>query len=268
MDWIQALILGVVQGLTEFLPVSSSGHLQLAKELFGIETQGVTFEVLVHAATVFSTLTVFWNDIVRLLGGLFRFRLNQETEYILKLVVSMIPVMIVGLFFKDKVEALFGEGIALVGAMLLVTAVLLLFTYIAGRRQASAPVNKPVSYGNAFVIGLAQACAVLPGLSRSGATISTGLLLGNDRNDIARFSFLMVLVPIMGEALLDLMGGEFSPKASGIGAFPLVAGFAGAYVSGLLACKLMIKLVSRAKLYWFAAYCAAVGIVALICALV
>jgi undecaprenyl-diphosphatase len=259
MESWEALILGIVQGLTEFLPVSSSGHLLLSKEILGIENNGgATFEVLVHAATVLSTLTVFRNDIIKLLAGLFKLKYNQETEYILKIVVSMIPVMIVGLFFKDKVEALFGEGPCLVGAMLLLTAGLLLFSHFAKKRE------KPISYANAFVIGLAQACAVLPGLSRSGSTISTGLLLGNDRNEIARFSFLMVLVPILGEAFLELMDGEFSPSASGIALFPMILGFTGAYISGLLACKLMIKLVSQVKLYWFSIYCAIIGIIAIV----
>jgi undecaprenyl-diphosphatase len=259
METWEAFILGIVQGLTEFLPVSSSGHLLLSKEILGINNNGgTTFEVLVHAATVLSTVTVFRNDIVKLLAGLFKFEYNRETEYVLKIAVSMIPVMVIGLFFKSEVESLFGEGPALVGSMLLLTAVLLLFSHFARKGE------KPVSYSNAFVIGLAQACAVLPGLSRSGATISTGLLLGNNRNEIARFSFLMVLVPILGEAFLDLIGGNFSPAKSGITTLPLIIGFIGAYVSGLFACKLMIKLVSQVKLYWFAIYCAAVGIIAII----
>ncbi|MDR2027621.1 MAG: undecaprenyl-diphosphate phosphatase [Prevotellaceae bacterium] len=263
MESWEAFILGIVQGLTEFLPVSSSGHLLLSKEILGIDNNGgTTFEVLVHAATVLSTLTVFRNDIVKLLAGLFRFKYNRETEYILKIAVSMIPVMIVGLFFKEKVEALFGEGPVLVGSMLLLTAALLLFSHFARKS------DKPVSYGNAFVIGIAQACAVLPGLSRSGSTISTGLLLGNDRNEIARFSFLMVLVPILGEAFLELIDGKFSPAESGIAVFPLIIGFLGAYISGLFACKLMIKLVSQVKLYWFAVYCAAVGITAIVYSLI
>jgi undecaprenyl-diphosphatase len=259
METWEAFILGIVQGLTEFLPVSSSGHLLLSKEILGIENNGgTTFEVLVHAATVLSTLTVFRNDIAKLLAGLFKFEYNRETEYILKIAVSMLPVMIVGLFFKEDVEALFGEGIAFVGSMLLLTAVLLLFSHFARKGE------KPISYSNAFVIGIAQACAVLPGLSRSGSTISAGLLLGNSRNEIARFSFLMVLVPILGEAFLDLLDGKFSPAASGIATCPLIVGFVGAYVSGLFACKLMIKLVSQVKLYWFAIYCAVIGTVAIV----
>ncbi|MDR1887170.1 MAG: undecaprenyl-diphosphate phosphatase [Prevotellaceae bacterium] len=259
METWEALILGIVQGLTEFLPVSSSGHLLLSKEILGIEnTGGTAFEVLVHAATVLSTLTVFRSDIVKLVSGLFKFKYNRETDYILKIAVSMIPVMIVGLFFKEEVETLFGEGTVLVGAMLLLTAALLTFSHFAKKG------DKPISYGNAFVIGLAQACAVLPGLSRSGSTISAGLLLGNKRSEIARFSFLMVLVPILGEAFLDLTGGAFAPATSGIAVLPSTVGFVGAYVSGLFACKLMIKLVSQVKLYRFAIYCAAVGIIAIV----
>lgn len=263
MSWLEALILGIVQGLTEFLPVSSSGHLLLSKEILGIENNGgTTFEILVHAATVMSTLTVFRAEIVRLLAGLFKFKYNEETAYIFKIVISMIPIMIVGLFFKDHVEALFGEGPGLIGAMLLVTAALLLFTHYAKKG------TKPISYGNAFVIGLAQACAVLPGLSRSGATISTGLLLGNNKNDIAQFSFLMVLIPILGEALLELMDGKFAPSASGLSVPVLLVGFVAAYLSGLVACKFMIKLVKQVKLYWFSIYCAVIGIIAIVYSIV
>jgi len=258
MSEIEALILGIVQGLTEFLPISSSGHLLLSKEILGINDGGATFEVLVHAATVLSTLTVFRNDILKLIAGLFKFKYNEETIYIFKIIISMIPIMVVGLVFKDKVVELFGEGPRFIGFMLLVTATLLLFTHYVKKR------TKPISYGNAFVIGLAQACAVLPGLSRSGATISTGLLLGNNKNEIAKFSFLMVLVPILGEAILELMDGKFSPTESGISTLSLTVGFIGAYLSGLIACKFMIKLVRQVKLLWFAIYCAIIGIVAIL----
>ena len=261
MDSLEAFILGIVQGLTEFLPVSSSGHLLLSKEILGIDAEGgVTFEILVHAATVFSTLTVFRKDIFNLLRGLFRFEYNPETGYLLKIAVSMIPVLIVGLFFKEQVEALFGSGILLVGFMLLLTALLLLFSHFSQKR------NRPITYGKAFIIGLSQACAVLPGLSRSGTTISTGLMLGIGKNEVARFSFLMVLVTILGEAFLDFVKGEFS--ASDISLTAMILGFAGAYISGLLACKLMIKLVAQVKLYWFAIYCAAAGISAIVYSLI
>ncbi|MDR2425506.1 MAG: undecaprenyl-diphosphate phosphatase [Prevotellaceae bacterium] len=261
MSSLEAFILGIVQGLTEFLPVSSSGHLLLSKEILGIEAQGgVTFEILVHAATVFSTLTVFRKDIFNLLRGLFRFENNPETSYLLKIAVSMIPVLIVGLLFKEQVEALFGSGLLLVGFMLLLTALLLLFSHLSKKG------NKQITYGNAFIIGLSQACAVLPGLSRSGTTISTGLMLGISKNEVARFSFLMVLVPILGEAFLDFVKGEFS--ASDISLTAMILGFAGAYISGLLACKLMIKLVAQVKLYWFAIYCTAAGTTAIVYSLI
>lgn len=264
MEWFEALILGLVQGLTEFLPVSSSGHLIIGKELLGIEVKedaATTFEVVVHAATVLSTIFVFRKDLVKLLAGLFKFKYNEETEYILKIAVSMIPILIVGLFLKDKVEALFGQGVILVGAMLLVTALLLTFS------QIKKSGNRSITYLDAFIIGLAQSIAVLPGLSRSGTTISTGLLLGNRREDVAKFSFLMVLVPILGEAFLELYSGQFIPEKSGISTFSLLIGFGAAFISGLFACKAMVALVKRSKLYYFAIYCFIVGIIALITSL-
>ncbi|MBO4558288.1 MAG: undecaprenyl-diphosphate phosphatase [Bacteroidales bacterium] len=256
MSWFEAIILGLVQGLTEFLPVSSSGHLAIAKTLFGIETGDISFEIVVHAATVLSVLVVFWKDIIKLLEGLFKFKFNSETKYILFLVISMIPVFVVGMFFKDKVEALFGNGLLVVGCALLVTAALLALSQLYKPRQ------KDINGWRAFIIGCAQAVAVIPGLSRSGATIATGLLCGVKRDEIARFSFLMVLVPILGEAFLDLIGGGFA--GSGIGALPLILGFLAAFASGLFACKAMIALVKKANLGWFAAYCAIVGILCII----
>ena len=262
MNWIEAFILGLVQGLTEFLPVSSSGHLIIGKELLGVQVNPdaeTTFEVLVHCATVLSTIFVFREEIWKLVQGLFKFQMNDETQYVIKICVSMIPVMIVGLFFKDEVKSFFGEGVVLVGWMLLITAILLTLTHFVKFRQ-----EKEISYLNAFIIGVSQAIAVLPGLSRSGATISTGLLLGNKRADIARFSFLMVLVPILGETFLSVLGGDFSPKVSGIPISAMIAGFLAAFISGLLACKAMIAIVKRSKLVYFAAYCALVGAMALI----
>lgn len=263
MDIIDALILGIVQGLTEFLPVSSSGHLVLGKELLGVEAvDNVTFEVVVHAATVFATITVFYKYIWNIIKGSLTFKYNAQSQYLLKIGVSMFPVLIVGLFFKDEVEALFGEGSLMVGCMLLVTSLLLFLT----TRVKDG--DRDISYRDAFIIGLAQAFAVLPGISRSGSTISTGLLLGNRRSEIAQFSFLMVLVPILGQAFLEMVGGEFSPAASGIPTASLLVGFLAAYISGLLACRAMIELVKRGGLKWFALYCFVAGMVSIITSLI
>ena len=262
MDWIQALILGLVQGLTEYLPVSSSGHLTILSNFFGIEgADNLAFTVAVHVATVFSTLVILWREIDWILKGLFKFQMNDETKYALNILVSMIPVGIVGLFFKDKVEEAFGSGLLIVGVMLLVTAVLLTFSYYARPRQ-----KEHISLWDAFVIGVAQACAVLPGLSRSGSTIATGLLLGNSKETLAKFSFLMVIPPILGEALLDVlkaMKGE-DVVSEAIGVFPLCIGFLAAFLSGCFACKLMINLVKKGKLIYFGIYCAIIGLSVLI----
>lgn len=259
MSWIEALILGIVQGLTEFLPVSSSGHLEIGKHLLGVvASDNLTFTVVVHGATVCSTIVVFRNDIMRLLKGLFGFKWNEETQYIFKIAVSMIPIGIVGVFFKDYVEDLFNTDkiILLVGIMLLFTATLLAFTFYAKSRE------KEISFKDAFIIGVAQTIAVLPGISRSGSTIATGLLLGNKRESVARFSFLMVLVPILGENVLSLLKDDFSVSGS-ISAFPLIVGFIAAFISGLLACKVMINIVKRGKLIYFAIYCAVIGSIAI-----
>ncbi|MBR1869442.1 MAG: undecaprenyl-diphosphate phosphatase [Bacteroidales bacterium] len=258
MDWFQAIILGLVQGLTEFLPVSSSGHLAIGRQILGVEASGdLVFEVTVHAATVLATIVVFRKQILDLFKGLFKFRYNDETDYICKIVVSMIPVFFVGVFFKDFVEGLF-SSLLVVGVALVVTACLLFFS---DRKPAAAPaaeVRNGISFLQALVIGIGQAFAVIPGLSRSGTTISTGLLSGVKRENVAQFSFLMVLVPILGEAFLDLVGGDMA--ASSIGALPLILGFVSAFVSGLFACKVMIALVKKAKLKWFALYCVIVGL--------
>ena len=284
MEWFQALILGLVQGLTEFLPVSSSGHLAIGREVLGVEASGdLAFEVAVHAATVLATIVVFRRQIWDLLKDLFKFRYNDGTDYICKILVSAVPVFVVGMFFKDYVEGLF-SSLLVVGLALLVTAALL---YFSDRKKtasaasadgaagsdgpaagapdapaADAPVapgaaRNGISYGQALLVGVGQAFAVIPGLSRSGTTISTGLLCGVKRENVAQFSFLMVLIPILGEAFLDLVGGDFG--ASSVGVLPLALGFAAAFVSGLFACKVMIALVKRARLKWFALYCALVG---------
>lgn len=262
MDWIQALILGVVQGLTEYLPVSSSGHLTIISSFFGIDgADNLQFTVAVHVATVLSTLVILWKEIDWILRGLFKFEMNEETKYALNILVSMIPVGIVGLFFKDRVEEAFGSGLLIVGVMLIVTAVLLTFSYLAKPR-----VKEHLSLWDAFVIGVAQACAVLPGLSRSGSTIATGLMLGNKKEKLAQFSFLMVIPPILGEALLDILkaaNGE-DVIADSIGTFPLAVGFLAAFLSGCFACKLMISIVKKGKLIYFGYYCAVVGVAVLV----
>ena len=263
MTWLDALWLGLIQGLTEYLPVSSSGHLEIANTLLGIKgSDNLVFAVLVHAATVCSTLVVLRKEIAGLFCGLFRFRWNDETQYVAKILLSMIPVGIVGVFFKDTVESFFGNGLLVVGIMLLVTALLLTFAYCAKPRKKDS-----ISYRDAFVIGLAQACAVLPGLSRSGTTIATGLLLGDKKEQVARFSFLMVIIPILGEAFLDLVGGEFSPAESGLSVTAMLVGFLAAFVSGCAACKWMLKLVQNGRLVWFALYCALMAVFCIVHAL-
>lgn len=264
MDWLQALVLGIVQGLTEYLPVSSSGHLAIGSHLFGIEgEENLAFTVLVHVATVCSTLVVLWKEIDWILKGLFKFEMNAETKYFLNIVVSMIPIGIVGVFFKEAVEDVFGSGLLIVGCMLLLTATLLIFSYFAKPRQ-----REHISMKDAFIIGLAQACAVMPGLSRSGSTIATGLMLGNKKESLAQFSFLMVIPPILGEALLDVLKMVKGDDAFGdISALPLVVGFVAAFVSGCVACKWMINIVKKGKLVWFGVYCAIAGAVTIICSL-
>lgn len=257
MDTLQAVILGVVQGLTEFLPVSSSGHLQLANEILGTNLDpesNLTFSLSLHAATVLSTIVILWSEVWRLIKGVFSRTFTEEQAYVLKIIISMIPVGIVGVFFKDYIEAAF-SSIVVVGVMLLCTAVLLSFAYYAKPRQ-----KESISYRDAFIIGLSQALAVLPGLSRSGTTIATGLLLGNKKESVAQFSFLMVLPPILGNALLDIVKGDFG---GGVEVVPTVAGFIAAFVTGCIACKWMIGIVKRGKLIWFALYCALAGAVAL-----
>jgi len=260
MTVLEAIILGVVQGLTEFLPISSSGHLTIGSVLFGLSgEENLSFAIAVHAATVMSTIVVLWGEISKLLQGVFKFRWNEETQYVGKILLSMIPILIVGLFFKETVEKLFGSGLTLVGCCLLLTAALLMFANFAKPRQ-----KEKISWWNAFLIGLVQVIAVLPGLSRSGATISTGLLLGNKKENMAKFSFLMVLIPVLGEALLDgkkiLIDGVSTPLPPLV----LLAGFATAFITGCIACKWMLSIVRKGKLIYFAVYCAIVGLFLLI----
>ena len=261
MDWIQALILGIVQGLTEYLPVSSSGHLEIGNALLDVQIEeNLTFDVMLHVATVLSTLVVLWSEIDWILRGLFKFQMNAETKYALNIVVSMIPVGIVGVLFKDQIEALFTGNLLVVGCCLLVTAALLTFTYFAKPRQ-----KEHISWVDAFIIGIAQAVAVLPGISRSGSTIATGILLGNKKEKLAQFSFLMVIPPILGQALLSVLKvvkGEES--FGGVDALPMLVGFVAAFVSGCFACKWMINIVKKGKLVYFGIYCAIAGIVAIL----
>ena len=271
MSWLEALILGILQGLTEYLPVSSSGHLAIGQALFGLDdgASNLTFTVLLHVATVLSTLVILWQEIVWIFKDLFTKQpwssyqgLNGGTKYAINILISMIPVAIVGFFFKDKVEEVFGSGLLIVGIMLLVTASLLAFSYFAKPRQ-----KETISPLHAFIIGIAQACAVMPGLSRSGSTIATGLLLGNKKEKLAQFSFLMVIPPILGEALLDvkdIFEVGFSEAMSGISPVAAIVGFLGAFISGCFACKWMINIVKKGKLIWFAIYCAIVGILAIV----
>lgn len=269
MGWLEALILGIVQGLTEFLPVSSSGHLTLLSNLFGLSGESnLTMIVVLHVATVLSTLTILWKEIVWIFKDLFAKQswrsydgLNNGTKYAINILISMIPVAIVGFFFKDKVEEIFGSGLLIVGIMLIVTALLLAFAYFAKPRQ-----REHISGLHAFIIGIGQAIAVMPGLSRSGTTIATGLLLGNKKENLAQFSFLMVIPPVLGEALLDVIDISqqgFSAAMDGISAGSLIIGFVAAFITGCLACKWMINIVKKGKLIWFAIYCVIIGILAI-----
>ncbi|MBR5147418.1 MAG: undecaprenyl-diphosphate phosphatase [Bacteroidales bacterium] len=267
MNWLESLLLGILQGLTEFLPVSSSGHLTIGQELLHLNTSAadnLLFTVTVHAATVLSTIVILWKEIEGLFKGtFFTAKWNDDKTYVAKILLSCIPVMIVGLFFKDQVEAIFGSGLMVVGCCLLLTALLLTFAYYAKPRQ-----KETISYRDAFIIGLGQALAVLPGLSRSGTTIATGLILGNKKESIAQFSFLMVLIPILGETFLNIIDIIKEPALlGGIGFAPLFIGFLGAFISGCLACKFMINLVKKGKLIYFAIYCAIIGIATIIFAL-
>lgn len=275
MEWLEALIMGIFQGLTEFLPVSSSGHLALAGSLLGVNDpdQILTFTVAVHVATVCSTLFILWKEVAWIFKGLFKTgdaivpsqhgirSLNEEQNYALNIIISMIPIGIVGFFFKDQIEAYF-SSLMVVGVCLLVTACLLSFSYFSKPRT-----KEHISMLDAFIIGIAQAFAALPGLSRSGSTIGTGLLLGNKKEKLAQFSFLMVIPPILGEALLDvkkIMEQGMETAMSGISTTALITGFAAAFITGCLACKWMINIVKRGKLIYFAIYCAIVGLATII----
>lgn len=271
MSWLESLLLGLLQGFTEYLPISSSGHLAIVSSLFGIDgEQNLAFAVLVHVATVMSTLVILWKEIVWIFKDLFTRQslksysgLNEGTRYAINIIISMIPIGIVGLFFKDQIESIFGSGTTLVGICLLITALLLTFSYYAKPRQ-----REHISGWHAFIIGVAQAVAVLPGISRSGSTIATGILLGNKKEKLAQFSFLMVIPPILGSALIDMKdliesasaGASGTPAGNGV----LLIGFLAAFISGCVACKWMISIVSKGKLIWFGIYCAIAGILTIL----
>ena len=272
MDWWQALLLGIIQGLTEFLPVSSSGHLMIFKELLGVDGEGfLDFTVAVHFATVLATIVVFWGAIWQLLKGFFQFKYNDETDYVCKILVSLIPVALVGFLLKDQVDTLFSGSLKQVAVGLCITALLLLVSDQMGKR-IKAPKAKDtrngISYGQAAIVGVAQAFAVVPGVSRSGSTIATGLLSGVKREVMAQFSFLMVLIPIIGEQSLDLLKVAIGKEVfgSGVGPVALIVGFVAAFFAGLFACKVMIAIVRKAKLTWFAAYCLLVALLIFILA--
>jgi undecaprenyl-diphosphatase len=257
MNWFEAVVLGLIQGLTEFLPVSSSGHLEIAKALFGVNPEAsFYFTVAVHGATVLSTIVVFWKEIISLIEGTLKFRMNEETSYVLKIIVSMIPVGITGLLLKDPVEKLFNGNMVFIGLMLLITSILLACAHFIRKR------DRNIGYIDALMIGIAQAIAVIPGISRSGATIATGLMIGNKKEDIAKFSFLMVLVPVIAANLLEVFSGEFSKGTTGT--FVILIGFITAFFSGYLACRWMIGLVKRSRFIWFAIYCAVAGLLSMI----
>jgi len=258
MGWFEALILGIVQGLTEFLPVSSSGHLEIGKVLLGVNAEkSLVFTVVVHGATVLSTIVVFHKEIWDLILGFFKLKWNDQTKYIFKIIVSMIPVIFIGLFFAEEIESLFTGNLVFVGSMLIVTSLLLGVTYFSKSNKRN------INFLDSFIIGIAQAFAVLPGISRSGSTIATGILIGNKKEIIAKFSFLMVLIPIIGANLKDVVGGEMTSNSS-IGIMPLLIGFIAAFISGLLACKWMIGLVKKGKLIYFSIYCFIIGLAAII----
>lgn len=276
MDIIDSLILGLVQGLSEYLPISSSGHLEICQDLLGLNMAGadsMQYDVALHVATVLSTIVILWHEFSGMCRSFFNLRRDENTSLVWKIIVSCIPVGIVGICFKDQVEGFFGSNLSVVGISLCVTALLLSFAYFTRtlpsiRRRGvrdSMSSGRPIGYFDAFVIGCAQAVAVIPGLSRSGTTIATGILLGNRRDKVAQFSFLMVIIPILGQGLLDVYKGiSDGAIAGGVSLGALAAGFLAAFVSGCIACKWMIELVKRGRLVWFAVYCLIVGALCLI----
>lgn len=274
MDWLDALILGIVQGLAEYLPISSSGHLVIFREILGLKLQGddaLQFDVILHAATVLSTIVVLWPMFRDLCKSFFTFKRDDNFWYVCKILVSCIPIAIVGFCFKDVVEEFFSGNLTIVGICLFATACLLSFAYFSDRRKdgklKAANQGRDITFYDAITIGVAQAVAVLPGLSRSGTTIATGILIGDKRDKVASFSFLMVIIPILGEALLDLKD-IISPEAGAAGtevpATCLIIGFIAAFLVGCAACKWMLSIVKKGKLIWFAVYCLIMSIICLI----
>jgi undecaprenyl-diphosphatase len=257
MNWFEALVLGLIQGLTEFLPVSSTGHLEIANALFGVTpSESFYFNVAVHGATVLSTLFVFWPEIMKLIRGVIQFKVNEELLYVGKIFISMIPVGFVALFLQDFVEGMFSGNLVATGIEFLITAAMLLVAHFV------KPKERNISYFDSFIIGIAQAIAIVPAISRSGATIATGLILGNRKEDITKFSFLMVIIPVIGANFLEISkGGNFN---NSLNILSLIVGFLAAFVSGYFACKWMITLVKRSKLIWFSIYCAILGLLAII----
>jgi|SRR5664280_1326261 len=253
MNWFEAMVLGLIQGITEFLPVSSSGHLELGKYLFGINSDSnFYFSVAVHGATVLSTIAVLWKEIADLFKGFFKFRMNEETKYVIKIFISMIPVGIAGFFLTDIVDKYFSGNMVSLGIQFIITAAILMLPAFI------KPKERPIGYFDAFIIGIAQAIAVVPAISRSGATIVTGMIIGDKKSDIAKFSFLMVLIPVIGANLVEMRSGNFTAEGTSISV--ILAGFITAFISGYFACKWMINLVKKGNLSWFAVYCVLVGI--------
>jgi undecaprenyl-diphosphatase len=254
MTYFESIILGILQGLTEFLPVSSSGHLAIGNTLFNLDTySSFYFTIAVHGATVLSTIVVFRKEIWDLISGTLKFRMNSETNYMLKILLSMIPVGIVGVLCKDEVEHLFNGNIIFIGMMLLITAAILATAHFMRKK------NREIGYKDALIIGIAQAIAVIPGISRSGSTIATGMMIGNKKDEVAKFSFLMVLIPVLGANILEIFSGEAGGTSVSFGV--ILTGFIAAFVSGYIACKWMISLVRKSKLIWFSVYCAVVGLI-------
>jgi undecaprenyl-diphosphatase len=256
MNWIQAIVLGIIQGLTEFLPVSSSGHLEIAKSIFGINPEAsFYFTLAVHGATVFSTIVVFRKEITKIVAGSLKLKINDDTSYTLKIFISIIPVAIAGVLLKGPIESLFNGNLVFIGLMLLVTSVLLAAAHFIKKRERS------IGYQDAFIIGIAQAIAVIPGISRSGSTIATGLMIGNKKDEIAKFSFLMVLIPVVGANVLEIITQDVKINSTGMGIVAI--GFVTSFISGYFACRWMITLVKRSKLIWFSIYCAAIGLLSI-----